>query len=552
MELTKQQLRALLKDKRAALPPETKKEWDRAIVKRISASPLFRDASALLLYAPLRGEIDLIPLVRAARSMGKPVAFPRCNPEDCTMLFYELKPDARLVSCAYGIPEPAADAPLLTPDEKALCILPGLTFDQRGNRLGYGKGYYDRFLSTFPGITAGAVYASFVAVQVPTDPHDLPVDLLFTDKESRPCSEKGKSLVSPDIAARAREWTSQAAGRVRHAIPKREPRPPKNQKEQKRVSPLPRDPRAAARILFESALHFPPILVLAVFLLLLLSRPIEPYLDRTGEFVGVILLQLLIFLLPAILYGKLRGERFPKSVRLRLPRLEHLWLILCILVLMLTGGLLTSILTGGISSLGGSFTLYSIFTAHYNGTPLQILYVILAYALLPALCEELIFRAILCAEYEKKSVPVAVTVSALFFAMLHFSFPHFLTYLFLGLLLALSMYATRSAITPILLHFGYNLFCLFGQPYLSAFYVNAGSNRIFVFCLITLFLLFAAFAAGEARKIYHLYAKRNLDSSYTTSVEPRLLPRTLLGALFTPAAGVAILLWLVLSTVYPF
>jgi membrane protease YdiL (CAAX protease family) len=182
-------------------------------------------------------------------------------------------------------------------------------------------------------------------------------------------------------------------------------------------------------------------------------------------------------------------------------------------MLMLTGGLLTSILTGGISSLGGNFTLYSLFTAHYNGTPLEILYVILAYALLPALGEELVFRSILCAEYEKKSVPVAVTVSALFFAMLHFSFPHFLTYLFLGLLLALSMYATRSALTPILLHFGYNLFCLFGQPYLSAFYVNAGSNRIFVFCLTTLFLLFAALAAGEGRMLYHFGATLNVESS---------------------------------------
>ena len=550
MEMTKQALRALLKDKRATLDPNQKKEWDRAIVRRIAASPIFQNASSLLLYAPVGGEIDLLPLVRIARKLGKPVAFPRCNPTDCTMQFYELKPDARLTRGAYGIPEPAADAPLLLPDAKSLCILPGLTFDREGNRLGYGKGYYDRYLKEFPGITVGAVYASLVVVRVPTDPHDLPADLLFTEKESRPCTRRGKALLGNHASARTEEWASHAAALVKRVIPKKEPHA--EQPQRKRITPLPKDPRAAARILFESALHVPPILILSVFLLLLLSRLVEPYLDRTGEFVGVILMQLLIFLLPAILYGKVRGEAFTKSIRLRIPRPEHLWFLLCILMLMLSGGLLTSILTGGISSLSGSFTLYSIFTAHYNGTPLQILYVILAYALLPALGEELIFRSILCAEYEKKSVPVAITVSALFFAMLHFSFPHFLTYLFLGLLLALSMYATRSALTPILLHFGYNLFCLFGQPYLSAFYVNAGSNRIFVFCLITLFLLFAAFAAGEGRKLYHLYAKRNLDSSYAVPVEPRLIPRTLLGALFTPAAGACVLLWLVLSTVYLF
>jgi hypothetical protein len=133
--------------------------------------------------------------------------------------------------------------------------------------------------------------------------------------------------------------------------------------------------------------------------------------------------------------------------------------------------------------------------------------------------------------------------------MLHFSFPLFLNYLVLGILLAFVMYATRSVLAPMLLHFLYNVFCLFGQPYLSAFYVNAGSNEIFLFCLITLLLLFSAFATGEARKIYHLYARANLSSDYTSSVSLSEYPKRIFNAMKTPAVIPVFLLWLIMAII---
>ena len=260
----------------------------------------------------------------------------------------------------------------------------------------------------------------------------------------------------------------------------------------------------------------------------------------------MILLQILIFILPAFLYCKLRGESFPDRIRLRPVRPEHLLFSVCMLVVMICGGLLTEILTGGISSLAGNFTLYSTFVAH-TGSGLEIFYAVLAYAVLPAFGEELVFRSILCAEYEKRGAGVSVAVSALFFAMLHFSFAHFLTYLLLGILLAVSLYVTRSFLMPCLLHLLYNVFCLFGQPYLSAFYVTAGSNEIFIFCLVLLFLLFSAFGVGEMRKIYHHYAVRNLDSSYTVSVPWKLLPAETGKALFSPVVAADVIVWLIAS-----
>ena len=263
----------------------------------------------------------------------------------------------------------------------------------------------------------------------------------------------------------------------------------------------------------------------------------------------VILMQLLIFALPAALYLRRSGKPLLKRMQLRLPRRSHLWFLFCMLVVMITGGLLAEILTGGIESLTGSFTLYNTFVAGAGGGIWKILYLILAYALLPALCEEIIFRGILCAEYDAFGIPISMIASSLFFALLHFSLPLLPAYLLLGFLLACVRFATHSLISAILLHLLYNLFCLFGQPYLSAFYITAGSNEIFSFCLITLFLLFSAFAAGEARKIYHLHAKRAPAALAPPIVPLRQLPKCLFGALATPATAVSLAIWLVMAIV---
>lgn len=547
---TKDELRALLKDKRASLSHDEKKAMDAAIVSRIAQSKVYQNASTLLLYAPLAGEINLLPLVRLARKQGKTVAFPRCDVATNTMQFYILEPEARLVAGAYHIPEPPADAPLCQPDEKAICILPALTFDLSGARLGYGKGYYDRFLATFPGVTVGAAYESFLIKQVPVEAHDLPVSMIFTDRAMHVCRNDVSTVHTeekkPLFFAGVRKKTADMTEKLRRMF--------KGEKSLTVVTEGETAEGEAAKKSFlelvKGAHHAPPTLVGVIFLLLLLSRPIDTLLtDRNNEYAVVILLQVLIFLIPAVVYGKLRGDAFSARIRLRTIRPEHALFTVCMLVVMITGGMLCSILTGGIASLGKNFTLYETFVARTSGGFLETAYVILAYGVLPAFCEELVFRSILCAEYEKLGVGVSIAASALFFAMLHFSFPLFLTYLLLGMLLAGAMYTTRSFFAAFLLHLCYNVFCLFGQPYLSAFYVNAGSNEIFMFCLVVLFLLFAAFAAGEARKLYHRYARANLDSSYTADIPMREQPKNFLLAMLSPATAVCLVIWLIVSLV---
>ena len=530
--MSKQELRAECKRRRAAIPADGKAKLDELIRRRIVETEVFQRAETVLIYAPVKGEIDLLPLVAICRRMGKEVGFP-ISLEDGRLAFRSPEAGEALVTGAFGIPEPPSTAKPSTLNEKTLCILPGLSFDVKGNRLGYGKGFYDRFLADFPGTTLGAVYEKLMSPSVPTEPHDRAADLVVHERgvlyvTSEKQGDHGLSKIKGKLGKALYNKLSPVRDLIHRQLHPQASAP----SEAKTVRPC-----AAA-----------PILALTTFLLLILSRFIDGSLTRRdGEYIAVILLQIFIFVLPAILYIQLRGEKFPERIRIRPIHPEHLWFCLCMLAVMITSSLLISILTGGIASLNGNFTLYNTFVARMNGDTWEIVYILLAYAVLPAFCEELVYRSILCAEYEGMGTGVSITVSALLFAMLHFSFPLFPNYLVLGILLACTMYATRSALAPMLLHLLYNVFCLFGQPYLSAFYVNAGSSEIFLFCLITLLLLFAAFATGEARKIYHLYAKANLSSDYTVSVRPADYPKRILAALKTPTAIPMVLVFLTMA-----
>ncbi|MBQ9760253.1 MAG: 5-formyltetrahydrofolate cyclo-ligase [Clostridia bacterium] len=525
-ENAKKEVRAKLRARREQISNEQLRERSQQIVSRIAASSQLANADLLLLYAPIGKELNLLPLVRVARAKGIPVAFPISDPETCTLTFRILKEDQRLNAGTYNIPEPPADAPIAKPTERTLCILPGLSFTPNGARIGYGKGYYDRFLDTFPGIAVGAVLDAMLCKRLPTEAHDHSVSLLFTERGVIDCNAivKRKKAATP-LAT----YVNQALNWLRSLQPSKE---------------------ELSELSHVRVLHLPPALVLCSFLLLILARLIDTaLLDRGSEAIGAVLLQILIFVVPSVLYSALRGEKFTKRIRLTLPKPSQLWFCLCILVVMITGSMLASILTGGISSLSGGVVLYNTFSAQSSGDFLGISALIIAYALVPAFCEELVFRAYLCAEYEHLGVAISIAASSLFFAMLHFSFPLFLTYLLLGALLASVLYATRSFFAVFVLHFLYNLFCLFGQPYLSAFYVHAGSNDIFMFCVVTLFLLFSAFATGEARKIYHLYARANLSSAYTTNPPLKQIPKIFLRALASPVTAVCIALWLIMAVI---
>ena len=128
--------------------------------------------------ADLTAQLLAHPLFRAARSLGKRVAVPKVYGET-DMRFLWLDDPARIAPGAYGIPEPVDDGPEAD-DPAALVLMPGLAFDPQGHRLGYGGGFYDRFLAAEPHPTIALCYAFQLLPQLETEAHDIPVDAVLS------------------------------------------------------------------------------------------------------------------------------------------------------------------------------------------------------------------------------------------------------------------------------------------------------------------------------------------------------------------------------------
>ena len=126
----------------------------------------------------MRGEPDLTPLIEIARARKIPTAFPRC--ENGVMTFHVASAPDDFSPDTYGIPSPRPALPVPICTARTLCILPGLAAGEDGTRLGYGGGYYDRFLDTFEGITLFPIYKERLFPTLPTDPNDKRVQIILT------------------------------------------------------------------------------------------------------------------------------------------------------------------------------------------------------------------------------------------------------------------------------------------------------------------------------------------------------------------------------------
>ena len=176
----KKQLRQRLLAERKAIPAAEKAALDAALVKAIAESEAFLEADLILGFLPIRGEPDLTPLLQAALSAGKAVALPRCEADG--MRFLRFDANTVCVPDRFGILTPPPEAPVAVSTARTLCLLPGLAATESGFRLGYGGGFYDRFLPIFPGHTLFALYHRFLLPTLPLEPSDAPVETILTEK----------------------------------------------------------------------------------------------------------------------------------------------------------------------------------------------------------------------------------------------------------------------------------------------------------------------------------------------------------------------------------
>jgi len=181
----KDTMRAEYKALRLGMDTDVRRARDRQICEFATGLASFRFAEFVLLYAATSEEICVDEIATAAFAKGKKVAFPRCHKETHTMTYHIVSSLDELSPDSYGIREPSPDAPAYDPENdlgSAICFVPGLVYDKAGYRLGYGKGFYDRFLSTFKGSSIGIVYSDFILPEVPRGRYDMTVDILLCEK----------------------------------------------------------------------------------------------------------------------------------------------------------------------------------------------------------------------------------------------------------------------------------------------------------------------------------------------------------------------------------
>lgn len=176
----KRDLRRRLREARKALPAERAAVMSAAACARLAARPEAAKARTIAVYSAHAGEIDPGEFASARAAAGVVVCYPRVH-VDAALTFHAV-PASSLLPGTIGISEPPADALAVSLDAIDLFVVPGVAFDDAGRRLGQGVAYYDRTLPAARGTKIGFAYDFQIVPEVPTEPHDVRVDLVVTDR----------------------------------------------------------------------------------------------------------------------------------------------------------------------------------------------------------------------------------------------------------------------------------------------------------------------------------------------------------------------------------
>lgn len=187
----KQSLRRKILAERLLILPAEREALDYTICKRLLTHSFVLSADAVLGYFPVRGEPNLMPFYKAIQERGIPVFLPRSVGKNMTFLLFD--DESTLIPDCFGIPSPPESAAGAACSAHTLCVLPGLAADRFGNRLGYGGGYYDRFLPQFAGKTLFPLYDRFVLEKLPFEAHDQAAMMILTEKGEWPHASSNTS-----------------------------------------------------------------------------------------------------------------------------------------------------------------------------------------------------------------------------------------------------------------------------------------------------------------------------------------------------------------------
>lgn len=175
--MDKKELRRSIREKKRAMSLDEIEQRSAKLGQLFAASEAYKNAKTIYGYLPYNQEVRTVPMLEQALKDGKRVAVPKVYGEEMKFLYMD---DLSKVEKGYaGIPEPIADGPVAD-DETALVLMPGLAFDPQGHRIGYGGGFYDKFLAAEPNHPTLALCYEFQMLPIlETEAHDIPVDYVL-------------------------------------------------------------------------------------------------------------------------------------------------------------------------------------------------------------------------------------------------------------------------------------------------------------------------------------------------------------------------------------
>ena len=175
--MNKAELRIAIRTRKRQMTESEIEEKSEILRSLFTGTDAYRNADSLYGYMSYNQEVRTLPILEQALRDGKRVAIPKCYGSEMRFIWMDDLTCVTKSSC--GIPEPIADRPVAD-DPTALVLMPGMAFDRDGRRIGYGGGYYDKFLAAEPNHPTIALCYDFQVVdRLPTEEFDIPVDLVL-------------------------------------------------------------------------------------------------------------------------------------------------------------------------------------------------------------------------------------------------------------------------------------------------------------------------------------------------------------------------------------
>ncbi len=300
---------------------------------------------------------------------------------------------------------------------------------------------------------------------------------------------------------------------------------------------------------------FTPVLVLVVFLAIIAARFLSAETLGLNEnpYLAVVVIQLVTYAVPSLFYYKVRGREFAPKVRLRPFKASHILYLFHTTVFLIAGVFLLSVLMYLVSpesfasASASDYASFAMNRRFFDGA-----YLVLAFALLPAVTEEFLFRGIVVGEYERYGASVAVAASALMFAMSHFSLARFPVYLFSGIVLACATYATRSILASVVIHALNNTAVLLCERYVLTIVDKQNVSMTLLLILLgALALVSAMLMCFEASGLYREMAQENIPSEYVNHPDrKRNIFARIADAFITPTFLLLVILFVVVTLMW--